>query len=62
MENYCEYCKTCDNNCDCMRNYDPEECEDCGKFECVCYEVNNCTCGAWTPKGYHISDCICGRG
>ena len=40
----------------------PEECVECGRTECVCYEASNCNCGAWVlgPKGFtHVSDCIC---
>lgn len=47
-------------------NDDPEECDVCGRQNCICDDVADCTCGAWKyvpAKGYfRVADCICGRG
>lgn len=68
------YCNKCGRNCDCALpddfyledeeddDYQPEECDMCGRFDCVCDSIMNCTCGAWTKTGAHIADCICGGG
>ena len=42
-----------------------EECDDCGRINCICDIASGCTCGAWvwSSKGLaHVSDCICGGG
>lgn len=44
---------------------DPEECDDCGRMNCICDYVNNCSCGAWkwgNNGPMHVADCICGGG
>lgn len=44
---------------------EPEECDDCGRLNCICEYVNGCTCGAWrwgNSGPVHVADCICGGG
>lgn len=44
---------------------EPEECDDCGRINCICEYVNNCHCGAWqwgNAGPIHVADCICGGG
>jgi hypothetical protein len=62
----------CNCNCDCCHEdeYEDddesmyEECEDCGKYNCMCREINECHCGAWQWSSKRqemimVGDCIC---
>jgi hypothetical protein len=45
-------------------NHDPEPCDDCGKWDCMCREIEHCSCGAWawsssSKQMVRRSDCIC---
>jgi len=42
---------------------EPEECDGCGRMDCVCYFAQDCKCGAWIMSNQgrmiHVADCIC---
>lgn len=45
-------------------DFGPEECDDCGKENCMCHEIDRCRCGAWAYSSAKkqmvlVSDCCC---
>jgi hypothetical protein len=58
----CGYCEEPDIDDEDRR--EPEPCDDCGKWNCACREIEECHCGAWrwssTKKEMVLQgDCIC---